>query len=93
MAVLNFSVCFLPDQCLLHLNPKHMADLPTYLPQAPAGDMCVLSSSVVSAFLWPHGLQPTRLLCPWNSSGKNTGVVAISSSRGSPKPRDRTGVS
>ena len=23
-------------------------------------------------FLWPHGLQPSRLLCPWDSSGKNT---------------------
>src|SRR5574340_1477486 len=22
----------------------------------------------------PHGLQPTRLLCPWNSPGKNTGL-------------------
>ena len=22
----------------------------------------------------PHGLQPTRLLYPWNSPGKNTGV-------------------
>ena len=22
----------------------------------------------------PHGLQPTRLLCPWYSPGKNTGV-------------------
>ena len=22
----------------------------------------------------PHGLQPTRLLCPWDSPGKNTGV-------------------
>ena len=22
----------------------------------------------------PHGQQPTRLLCPWNSPGKNTGV-------------------
>ena len=22
----------------------------------------------------PHGLQPTRLLCPWNSPGKKTGV-------------------
>ena len=21
----------------------------------------------------PHGLQPTRLLCPWDSPGKNTG--------------------
>ena len=32
MAVLRFSVYFLPDQCLLDLNPKHMTDLPTYLP-------------------------------------------------------------
>ena len=26
------------------------------------------------ALLWPHGLQPTRLLCPWNFPGKNTGL-------------------
>ena len=24
--------------------------------------------------LRPHGLQPVRLVCPWNSPGKNTGV-------------------
>ena len=24
--------------------------------------------------VWPCGLQPTRLLCPWDSPGKNTGV-------------------
>ena len=24
--------------------------------------------------LRPHGRQPTRLLCPWDSPGKNTGV-------------------
>ena len=24
--------------------------------------------------LWPHGLYPTRFLCPWDSPGKNTGV-------------------
>ena len=24
--------------------------------------------------LRPHGLWPTRLLCPWDYSGKNTGV-------------------
>ena len=28
----------------------------------------VLSHSVVSNSLWPHGLQPTRLLCPWGFS-------------------------
>ena len=30
--------------------------------------------SVISDLLQPHGLQPTRLLCPWDFSGKNTGV-------------------
>ena len=37
---------------------------------------CVLCSvtSVTSDSLRPHGLQPTRLLCPWDSPGKNTGV-------------------
>ena len=32
------------------------------------------SHSVMSSSLWPHGLQPTRLLYPWNSPGKNIGV-------------------
>jgi len=38
------------------------------------GCVCVFSHSVVSSSLWPHGLKPTRLFCPWNSPGKNTGV-------------------
>ena len=32
------------------------------------------SCSVVSDSLRPHGLQPTRLLSPWNFPGKSTGV-------------------
>ena len=28
----------------------------------------------MSNFLQSHGLKPVRLLCPWNSPGKNTGV-------------------
>ena len=32
------------------------------------------SLSVVSDSLWPHGLQPARLLHPWDSPGKDTGV-------------------
>ena len=36
--------------------------------------LCVLSHSVVSNSLGPHGLKLTRLLPPWNSAGKNTGV-------------------
>ena len=36
--------------------------------------VCVLSCSVMSTSLQPYGLQPPRLLCPWNSPGKNPGV-------------------
>ena len=36
----------------------------------------------MSDSLWPHGLQPARLLCPWNSPGKNTGVGSCSFLRG-----------
>ena len=32
------------------------------------------SRSVVSDSLRPRGLKPTRLLCPWDFPGKNTGV-------------------
>ena len=41
---------------------------------------CTLAQSLyswlyfMSDSLWTHGLQPTRLLCPWDSPGKNIGV-------------------
>ena len=36
---------------------------------------CVCSvASVMSDSFWPYELKVTRLLCPWDSSGKNTGV-------------------
>ena len=36
--------------------------------------LCCISYSVVSDSLQPHGLQPARFLCPWDSPGKNTRV-------------------
>ena len=33
---------------------------------------CQVAQSCLT--LQPHGLQPTRLLCPWDSPSKNTGV-------------------
>ena len=35
---------------------------------------CFLVAKSYPALLWPHELQPTRLLCPWNFPGKSTGV-------------------
>ena len=41
--------------------------------------------------LWPHGLQPARLLCPWDFPGKNTGVGCHFLLQGlSSRPRDQT---
>ena len=42
-----------------------------FLPRDICVHVCLLTSD--SCF-WPHGLYPIRLLCPWNSPGKNTGV-------------------
>ena len=36
--------------------------------------LLLLSLVSVSDSVWPHRRQPTRLLCPWDSPGKNTGV-------------------
>ena len=40
--------------------------------------------------LQSHGLQPARLLCPWDSPCKNTEVGCHAPSRGSSPPRDGT---
>ena len=50
-----------------------LPDLSCHL-ASPATNMPVLRNSVASDSLGPHGLQPTRLLRPWGSPGKNTGV-------------------
>ena len=51
--------------------------------------------SVVSNSLQPHGLWPTRLLCPWDFPRQEywSGWIAIPFFRGSSQPRDRSQVS
>ena len=41
---------------------------------SPPQSSVQFSCSVVPGSLRPHGLQPTRLLRPWHSPGKDTGV-------------------
>ena len=48
------------------------------------------SHLVMPSSLWPYGLQPARLLRPWDSLGKNTGVGCHALLQGSFQPRDRT---
>ena len=55
--------------------------------------LLLFSRLVVSDSVQPHELLSTRLLCPWDSPGKNTGVGCHFLSRGSSQPRDQMHIS
>ena len=65
-------------KCLWHINQVQREEengIPDFV--------CVcVSRSVLSNSLRPHGLKPARLLCPWSSPGKNTGVGCLIPSPG-----------
>ena len=64
---------------LVHLNFSYMKEHEA------------VSCSVMSDSLWPHGLSPPWLLCPCDSSGRNTGMGIHSFLQwGSSWPRDWT---
>ena len=63
------------------LNVSYVLSIGIYLGAKQWCEHECVSHLVVSNSLWSHGRYPTRLLCPWNSPGKNTGVD--SHSRGS----------
>ena len=69
------------QSCLTLCNPipgrfsrlEHWSELPFPSPMHK-GEKWKWSRSVTSNSLRPHGLQPTRLLHPWDFPGKGTGV-------------------
>ena len=79
----SFNFLYIVFFCSLHaLRMAALKSLPAkfhiWIPSKPlriAGKWSEsVSHSVVSDSLWSYGLYPTRLLCPWNSPGKITGV-------------------
>ena len=72
-------------------NCRHISNLTTHILENWI--KVKVSCTVMSVSLWPHGLLPARLLCPWNFPGKNTGVGCHFFSRESSPPRDWTWVS
>ena len=54
-------------------RPEHWSGLP-FLSPMHESEKWKGNHSVMSDSSRPHGLQPTRLLRPWDSPGKNTGV-------------------
>ena len=63
--------------CISLWHPSFLSGLSGSLTTLPVC-VCVVSCSVVSNSLQPHGLKPIRLLWPWNSPGKNIGVGCYS---------------
>ena len=61
--------CALLSGCLAANSGTMTAILLLWRPTLPSSFGC----SVVSNFLQSHRLEPDRLLCPWDSPGKNTG--------------------
>ena len=53
----------------LHQNISHIN-----IPSVKLNATLLLSHSVVSDSLQPRGLLTVRLLCPWDSPGRSTGV-------------------
>ena len=59
---------------------------PLHTPPPPL--QCALGvCTVVSDSLWPHGLQLSRLLCPWNYPGENWSGVLFPPPGDLPDPR------
>ena len=79
-------------QCLLHRQVASLPLVPAGKPKESHKCVCV-SCSVMRNSFQSHDLQPTRLLCPWNFSGNNTGVGSHSLFKGSFQPRNCTHVS
>ena len=55
-------------------NSVFKATLSLFLKSVSKATPVCSVASVLSDSLQPHGPLPTRLLCPWSSPGKNTGV-------------------
>ncbi|CAI9159657.1 unnamed protein product [Rangifer tarandus platyrhynchus] len=93
---LSFShICQVSEQSSVGCRPQLHHPRQWGPPGAGVASSCleqvvVLSHSVVSDSVQPHGPKPARLLCPWDFPGKNTGggshaiLLGIFPTQGSP---------
>ena len=72
LSIFNVFFSHLANPSVLHLP---FDDSSTPCPPSSRGPLREeRSCSVMSDYLWPHGLQPTRLLSAWDFPGKGTGA-------------------
>ena len=74
------------------LSYKRVENSGTVRSQIPVRLWSISHSAQMCPTLWSHGLRLTRLICPWDSPGKNSVLIAIFFSRGSFPLKDRTHV-
>ena len=72
--VLEWANDFLKFQNYTPTVALTLNNLSALQPQNPVCCCCCYVASVVSDSVRPQRWQPTRLPCPWDSPGKNTGV-------------------
>ena len=68
--IYNIKMCML--YILYNINKQYLVVFNSNLSIALGGLVVLVAKCVW--LLQPHGLQPARFLCPWDSLGKNTGV-------------------
>ena len=74
LCVSNLMPTMLPtDFCLHEFLEEHWGSIWREVSLKDLFYTCVLYCYLLKT-LWPHGLQLARLLCPWDSPGKNAGV-------------------
>ena len=78
----------LKNKHLVTLNMYSMKLL--YEPSPEPNESESVSQSALSDSLRSHGVYQARLLCPWNSPGKNTGVGCHSLLQSNSQPKDQT---
>ena len=71
-------------------HPVILANWYSCLSVVPSHEVLVLSHSIMSKSLWPHGLQPTGSFVHGVFQARILEWAALSSSRGSSWPRDHT---
>ena len=73
----GYCCCLVAKSCLTLVIPwtaAYQAPRPWNLPRILESESEHVGHSVLSDSFRPHGLEPNKLLCPWNSPGKNTRV-------------------
>ena len=84
---------FFISNILMWYGPLCMASVGLKFFSLLVKNVVVSIAKLCPTLLWPHGLLPTRLLCPWHFPGKNSGAGCHFFFQGISQPKDQTCIS